>query len=96
MAQNAPARIKQIQKAINKVLLYLKGYGFGPHGNPAKVDSQAARSGIAVLRDTKMSAVLLENLFIDNLKENKMLRDRRFLDGLAWAIVKGIVFAKKK
>ncbi|MRG27792.1 N-acetylmuramoyl-L-alanine amidase [Laceyella tengchongensis] len=94
IAKGAPARTQRIQRAINdQVLLYLKGYGIGPHGNPAKVDSQAARSRIAVLRDTKMSAVLLENLFIDNAKENKMLRDRRFLDGLAGAIVKGIAVA---
>jgi N-acetylmuramoyl-L-alanine amidase len=91
IAKGAPARTQRIQKAINdQVLSYLKGHGIGPHGNPAKVDSQAARSRIAVLRDTKMSAVLLESLFIDNAKENKLLRDHRFLDGLAGAIAKGI------
>ncbi|KPC72454.1 hypothetical protein ADL26_15095 [Thermoactinomyces vulgaris] len=65
----------------------------GAHGNPAKNDSQAARSRIAVLRDTKMSAVLLECLFIDNAKEIKLLCDRQFLDGLAKAIVKGVAAA---
>ncbi|MFD1423437.1 N-acetylmuramoyl-L-alanine amidase [Laceyella tengchongensis] len=94
IAKGAPARTQKIQRVINdQVLSYLKGHGIGPHGNPAKNDSQAARSRIAVLRDTKMSAVLLENLFIDNLKENKLLRDRRFLDGLAGAIAKGIAVA---
>lgn len=37
-----------------------------------------------------MSAVLLECLFIDNARENKLLRDKRFLDGLGEAIVKGM------
>ncbi|SMP32849.1 N-acetylmuramoyl-L-alanine amidase [Laceyella tengchongensis] len=100
VAQNAPARTKQILKAINdQVLSYLKGYGIGAHGNPAKNDSQAARSRIAVLRDTRMPAVLLECLFIDNAKENELLRDQKFLDGLAKSIVKGLAVAlglKKK
>ncbi|AUS07429.1 N-acetylmuramoyl-L-alanine amidase [Laceyella sacchari] len=100
VAHNAPARTKQIQKVINdQVLSYLKGYGIGAHGNPAKNDSQAARSRIAVLRDTRMPAVLLECLFIDNPKENKLLRDPKFLDGLAAAIVEGLAEAlglKKK
>jgi N-acetylmuramoyl-L-alanine amidase len=94
IAKGAPARTQKIQNAINdSVLGYLKGYGIGPHGNVAKNDTQGAYSRIAVLRDTKMSAVLLENLFIDNPKENKLLRDRRFLDGLAGAIVKGVAAA---
>lgn len=94
IAKGAPARTQRIQKAINdQVLSYLKGYNIGPHGQPAKNDSQAARSRIAVLQDTKMSAVLLYYLFIDNPKENKLLRDRRFLGGLAGAIVKGIAVA---
>jgi N-acetylmuramoyl-L-alanine amidase len=94
IAKGAPVRTQRIQKAINdSVLGYLKGYGIGPHGNAAKNDTQGAHSRIAVLRDTKMSAVLLENLFIDNPKENKLLRDRRFLDGLAGAVVKGVAVA---
>ncbi|WP_194830667.1 N-acetylmuramoyl-L-alanine amidase [Laceyella tengchongensis] len=95
IAKGAPARTQKIQNAINdSVLGYLKGYGIGPHGQPAKNDSQAARSRIAVLRDTKMSAVfLLYKLFIDNPKEYKLLRDRRYLDGLAGVIVKGIAVA---
>ncbi|MFD1425110.1 N-acetylmuramoyl-L-alanine amidase [Laceyella tengchongensis] len=94
IAKGAPARTQRIQRAINdQVLRYLKGYSIGAHGNPAKNDSQAARSRIAVLRDTKMSAVLLECLFIDNAKEIKLLCDRQFLDGLAKAIVKGVAAA---
>jgi N-acetylmuramoyl-L-alanine amidase len=91
IAKTAPARTQRIQKAINDTVLgYLKGYGIGPHGNKAKNDTQGAHSRIAVLRDTKMSAVLLECLFIDNARENKLLRDKRFLDGLGEAIVKGV------
>ncbi|MBA4544004.1 N-acetylmuramoyl-L-alanine amidase [Thermoactinomyces daqus] len=94
IAKGSPARTQRIQKAINEsVLGYLKGYGIGPHGNATKNDTQGAHSRIAVLRDTKMSAVLLECLFIDNARENKLLRDHRFLDGLARAIVKGVATA---
>ncbi|MBH8599061.1 MULTISPECIES: N-acetylmuramoyl-L-alanine amidase [unclassified Thermoactinomyces] len=94
IAKGAPAKTQRIQKAINEsVLGYLKGYGIDPHGNAAKNDTQGAHSRIAVLRDTRMSAVLLECLFIDNPRENKLLRDKRFLDGLAGAIVKGVAVA---
>ncbi|PRZ12357.1 N-acetylmuramoyl-L-alanine amidase [Laceyella sediminis] len=94
IAKGAPAKTQRIQKAINEsVLGYLKGYRIGPHGNAAKNDTQGAHSRIAVLRDTRMSAVLLECLFIDNPRENKLLRDQRFLDGLARVIVKGVAAA---
>lgn len=69
IAKGAPARTQRIQKAINdSVLSYLKEYGIGPHGDAAKNDTQGAHSRIAVLRDTRMSAVLLECLFIDNAR----------------------------
>ncbi|MDQ0418453.1 N-acetylmuramoyl-L-alanine amidase [Croceifilum oryzae] len=91
VAQPAPTRTKRIQKIINdNVLDFLKGYGVKAHGNPEKVDIQAARGRIAVVRDTKMSAVLLECLFIDNPTENKLLKDSQFLDGLAKAITAGV------
>ncbi|SFX71848.1 N-acetylmuramoyl-L-alanine amidase [Thermoactinomyces sp. DSM 45891] len=94
VAQPAPTRTKRIQKIINdSVLDFLKGYGVKAHGNPEKVDIQAARGRIAVVRDTKMSAVLLENLFIDNPTENKLLKDGQFLDGLAKAITLGVASA---
>jgi N-acetylmuramoyl-L-alanine amidase len=46
-----------------------------------------------VLRETNMPAILLENLFISNEKENQLLRDAQFLDGLAQSIVEGIAKA---
>lgn len=99
IAVNASAFSKKAQAVLNeKILAYLKGYGIGAHGDPAKVDSQSARGRIAVLRDTKMPAVLLENLFIDNPAEEKLLRDGKFLDGLAAAIAEALaaLFGLKK
>ncbi|SDZ01225.1 N-acetylmuramoyl-L-alanine amidase [Thermoactinomyces sp. DSM 45892] len=94
VAQPAPARTKSIQKIINDYILgFLKGHRIGSHGNASKNDTQAARGRIAVVRDTKMSAVLLECLFIDNPNENKLLKDTNFLDGLAKVIVQGTVSA---
>jgi len=98
--KGAPARTLQIQKMItDSVLAFLKGYGIGAHGNPYKNDTEGAHSRIYVLRATKMPAVLLENLFIDNPNEEKLLRDGNFLDGLAQAIAAGVASAfglKKK
>ncbi|MBA4601870.1 N-acetylmuramoyl-L-alanine amidase [Thermoactinomyces sp. AMNI-1] len=45
-----------------------------------------------------MPAVLIENLFITNQKENQLLREPHFLDGLAEAIVQGVaeIFGLRK
>jgi N-acetylmuramoyl-L-alanine amidase len=61
-------------------------------------DRGKKRANYAVLRETKMPAILLENLFITNEKENKLLKDDTFLDNLAGAIAAGIakIFGLKK
>ncbi|MBI0392526.1 N-acetylmuramoyl-L-alanine amidase [Thermoactinomyces sp. CICC 24226] len=61
-------------------------------------DRGKKRANYAVLRETKMPAILLENLFITNEKENKLLKDDAFLDNLAAAIAAGIakIFGLKK
>lgn len=46
-----------------------------------------------VLRDTRMPAMLVECLFIDNAKDAALLRRDDILDGLAGAIVAGLVRA---
>ncbi|OUM93307.1 MAG: hypothetical protein BAA00_15660 [Parageobacillus thermoglucosidasius] len=75
-----------IQNIIHgEVMAYLKGHGI--------VDRGKKRANLAVCRETKMPAVLLECLFIDNLRENQLLRDDSFLRGLASAISSGIVKA---
>jgi len=99
VAGNCSAFSKKMQAVLNEhILAYLKGYGIGAHGTAAKVDSQSARGRIGVLRDTKMPAVLLECLFIDNPAEEKLLRDGKFLDGLAVAIAEALatLFGLKK
>lgn len=61
-------------------------------------DRGQKRANFAVLRQTSMPAVLLENLFISNQRENQLLRDPKFLDGLAEAIVASVaeIFGLRK
>src|SRR5690606_27435986 len=56
-------------------------------------------ANFAVLRETRMPAVLTENLFIDNASDAKLLKDPAFLDRIARGHVEGIAKAfglKKK
>jgi N-acetylmuramoyl-L-alanine amidase len=72
------------------VAAYMAKYGVRDRGKK--------RANYAVVRETKMPAILLENLFITNERENKLLRDDAFLRGLAAAIAAGIakMFGLKK
>ncbi len=74
----------------NTVIKYLKQYNIKDRGKK--------RANFAVLRKTSMPAVLIENLFISNQRENQLLRDPQFLDGLAEAIAEGVagIFGLKK
>lgn len=56
-------------------------------------DRGKKRANFAVLRDTDMPAVLLENLFIDNPADAGKLKDISFLEGLAGSIAGGLVAA---
>lgn len=47
----------------------------------------------AVLRLTNMPAVLLECLFIDNVKDTRLLKEDNFLNGLANEIAYGLILA---
>jgi N-acetylmuramoyl-L-alanine amidase len=89
---NAGSKTANYQNVLHKHIMdYLSRYNIRDRGKK--------RADFAVLRNTKMSAILLENLFITNEKENKLLRDNEFLDGLAAAIVAGVADAfglKKK
>ncbi|MDD3654272.1 MAG: N-acetylmuramoyl-L-alanine amidase [Desulfotomaculaceae bacterium] len=71
----------------NVVASYCKNNGF--------VDRGKKRANFAVLRDTDMPAILLENLFIDHKRDADKLKDAAFRDGLAGAISKGLVQAFK-
>lgn len=50
-------------------------------------------ANFAVLRLTKMPSVLLECLFIDNLKDAALLKDQAFINGLANEIAYGLIIA---
>lgn len=64
------------------IMSYLNQYNIRDRGQK--------KANFAVLRETAMPAILLENLFITNEKENKLLKDDAFLDGLAESIVSGV------
>lgn len=57
------------------------------------VDRGMKKANFAVLRETNMPAMLVENLFIDNLKDATLLKQGEFLDALAQAILNGLVRA---
>lgn len=83
---NAKAATATIQNVIHgEVMAYLRGYGITDRGRK--------RANLAVCRETRMPAVLLENLFIDHPRENVLLRDEAFLRGLAASIARGIAKA---
>lgn len=58
-------------------------------------DRGEKEANFAVLRETKMSAVLLENLFLDSPKDADLLKKPDFLQGLSEAIASGIKSALK-
>ena len=82
----AAAKTENLRYVIhNKVADYYKNAGF--------MDRGKKRANFAVLRETNMPAVLLENLFLDNEKDTVKLKDDSFIDGLAGAIADGLVAA---
>ncbi|MGM7635204.1 N-acetylmuramoyl-L-alanine amidase [Bacillus sp. Hm123] len=73
----------QLQSAIHEaVMSFMKSHGIK--------DRQMKESNFAVLRETNMSAVLGENLFISSPEEAKLLKDQSFLSGVAQAYAEGI------
>ncbi len=53
-------------------------------------DRGKKRANFAVLRQTKMPAILLEHLFIDNAADAALLGDASFIEKLAWAVVRAL------
>lgn len=66
----------------NEVMKVLKPLGV--------VDRGTKKANFHVIRETYMPAVLVENLFIDNVDDNKMLRESHIKDAIAVAISKAI------
>ncbi|ADD02628.1 N-acetylmuramoyl-L-alanine amidase [Thermoanaerobacter thermohydrosulfuricus WC1] len=80
------SKTAKIRDVIHEEIInYLKNYGI--------VDRGKKKADFAVLRLTKMSAVLTENLFLTNPEESELLKNDSFLDGLADAHAKGIAKA---
>lgn len=88
---NASPTTAKYQNVIHShIMSYLNQYNIRDRGQK--------KANFAVVRQTKMPAILLENLFITNERENKLLKDDAFLDGLAKSIVEGVaeVFGLKR
>lgn len=83
--QPSTASVSYQNTIHDEVMVYLSKYGIKDRGKK--------RANLAVCRETRMPAVLLENLFIDHERENALLRDETFLKGLARAIACGIAKA---
>jgi N-acetylmuramoyl-L-alanine amidase len=76
------ARRNEIHK---HVAMFMAGHGMTDRGRK--------KAGFAVLRQTNMSAVLTENLFIDTAADAALLKNETFLKGLAEAHARGIAVA---
>ncbi|MHB1044327.1 MAG: N-acetylmuramoyl-L-alanine amidase [Eubacteriales bacterium] len=83
---NAASDTQNLRNIIHdKVAGFYNNAGFPDRGKKS--------ANFAVLRETDMPAVLLENLFIDYSKDAAKLIDSSFLDGLAGAIASGLTEA---
>ena len=82
----------ELQKAIHEEIMdVLKSYNIKDRGMKQK--------NLAMVRETKMPAVLTETLFISNPDEAKLLKSETFLDKVAEAHARGLAKAaglKKK
>jgi len=75
---------KVIRSKLHKpIAAYYSQAGFRDRG--------MKNANFAVIRETQMPSVLLENLFIDNPTDAAQLKDAQFLDGLAAAIAEGLI-----
>jgi N-acetylmuramoyl-L-alanine amidase len=80
---DAASKTKNHQNQLHSTITnYLSRYQIKDRGKK--------QANFAVLRNTKMPAILIENLFITNERENQLLKDGKFIDGLAQSIVGGV------
>lgn len=87
---SASAKAVVFQDAIHAAVIQAVGAGIKDRGKKA--------ANFAVLRETKMPAILTENLFIDNAKDAALLKDAAFREKLARGHVIGMekAFGLKK
>ncbi|MFZ5651926.1 MAG: N-acetylmuramoyl-L-alanine amidase [Bacillota bacterium] len=84
----APELTGQYQDTVHgRVASYLDSFGIADRGEK--------RADFAVLRLTKMPAILLENLFIDNNRDISFLTNEPFIAGLSHSIAGGIAQSLK-
>jgi N-acetylmuramoyl-L-alanine amidase len=65
-----------------EIMNFLSGYSLRNRGQK--------EANFAVLRETSMPAILLENLFIDSVNDTNLLKDPTFITGLSTSIASGI------
>lgn len=83
---DASKRTEELRRVIHQeVAKFCKASGFPDRG--------MKYANYAVLRETKMPSVLLENLFIDNSRDAAALKQEDFLQQLASAIARGLAAA---
>lgn len=76
----------QMQDLVHaEVMAYLGSFGVRDRGKK--------EANFAVLRETRMPAILLENLFVDNAMDAQLLKDPEVMKQLARAIARGIAKA---
>jgi N-acetylmuramoyl-L-alanine amidase len=79
-------RTGEMQNVIHdEIMAYLKPLGVHDRGKK--------EANFAVLRETNMSAILVENLFVDHDYDVRLLKDLKFIDGLVKVIARGIAKA---
>lgn len=82
----ASDKTTSIQAIIHReVANFFKGKGF--------IDRGIKTANYAVLRETKMPAILVENLFVDSVKDANFLREENNRQAIAQVICDGIVQA---
>ena len=80
---NASQKSLDIQNILHaEIMKYMKQYNVFDRGKK--------RANFAVLRNSKCSACLIENLFISNVNDAKLLKDDKFLEGLSKSIANGL------
>jgi len=79
------SKTKEYQKAVHSVIAAGDGWA----------DRGMKRANFAVLRETRMSAILTENGFIDRAEDAKKLKDSKFIDLLGELHADGIAKALK-
>jgi len=83
---NPSSKSIEYQKVIhNEVMSYLKNYNV--------IDRGMKKSNFHILRESNIPAILLENLFVSNVNDAKLLKDNKFLDGLSNSIANSLVKA---